>query len=117
MQNNYFVQCAVKIGVQPLETKGREKRYKMAKYAMIGKAKPIPQNSRNSVCDAFDCLQDDLVTRLILSIAGAFLFPASRVGAEEDLSPNEVIQRYSFAFGVEPRFSKTSVRPLFPLAV
>ncbi len=34
----------------------------MAKYAMIGKAKPIPQNSRNTVCDAIDCLQDDLVT-------------------------------------------------------
>ncbi len=66
MQNNYFVQCAVKIGVQPLETKGREKRYKMAKYAMIGKAKPIPQNSRNTVCDAIDCLQDDLVTSQIV---------------------------------------------------
>ncbi len=25
---------------------------------MIGKAEPIPQNSRNTVCDAFDCLQN-----------------------------------------------------------
>ncbi len=38
----------------------------MAKYAMIGKAKPIPQNSRNTVCDAIDCLQDDLVTSQIV---------------------------------------------------
>ncbi len=66
MQNNYFGQCAVKIGVQPLETKGREKQYKVAKYAMIGKAKPIPQISRNTVCDAFDCLQDELVTSLVI---------------------------------------------------
>ncbi len=62
MQNNYFVQCAAKTGAQPVETKGREKRCKMAKYAMIGKTEPIPQNSRSTVCDAFDCLQDDLVT-------------------------------------------------------
>ncbi len=38
----------------------------MAKYAMIGKAKPIPQNSRSTVCDAFDCLQDDLVTSQVV---------------------------------------------------
>ncbi len=62
MQNNYFVQCAAKTGVQSVETKGREKRCKMAKCAMIGKGEPIPQNSRSTVCDAFDCLQDDLVT-------------------------------------------------------
>jgi len=66
VQNNYFVQCAAKTGVQALETKGPEKRCKMAKYAMIGKAKPIPQNSRSTVCDAFDCLQDDLVTSQVV---------------------------------------------------
>ena len=68
MQNNYFVQCSAKIGVQPVETKGRDKRCKMAKYAMIGKAEPIPQNSRSTVCDAFDCLQDDLVTSQTVSL-------------------------------------------------
>ncbi len=55
-----------KTGVQPVETKGREKRCKMAKYAMIGKTEPIPQNSRSTVCDAFNCLQDDLVTSQIV---------------------------------------------------
>jgi hypothetical protein len=66
VQNNYFVLCAAKTGVQPVETKGCEKRCKIAKYAMIGKAEPIPQNSRNTVCDAFDCLQDNLVTSQIV---------------------------------------------------
>jgi hypothetical protein len=66
VQNNYFVQCAAKTEVQPVETKGREKRCKMAKYAMIGKAEPIPQNSRSTVCDAFDCLQNDLVTSQVV---------------------------------------------------
>ena len=62
--------CAVcdKTGVQPVETKGCEKRCKMAKYAMIGKAEPIPQNSRSTVCDAFDCLQDDLVTSQVVVV-------------------------------------------------
>jgi hypothetical protein len=66
VQNNYFAQSAAKTGDQPVETKGREKRCKMAKYAMIGKAEPIPQNSRSTVCDAFDCLQDDLVTSQVV---------------------------------------------------
>ena len=34
----------------------------MAKYAMIGEAEPIPQNSHSTVCDAFDCSQNNLVT-------------------------------------------------------
>ena len=60
--------CAAKSEVQPVEAKGRERRCKIAKYAMIGKAEPIPQNSRSTVCDAFDCLQDDLVTSQIVLI-------------------------------------------------
>ena len=68
MQNNYFVQCAAKPGVQPVETKGREKRYKMAKNAMIGKVDPIPQNSRSTVFDAFDCLQNDSVTSQVFPV-------------------------------------------------
>ncbi len=60
------MQCVAKTEVQPVEPKGRERRYKIAKCAMIGKAEPVPQNSRNSVCDAFDCLQDDLVTSQVV---------------------------------------------------
>ena len=40
----------------------------MAKYAMIGKAEPIPQNSRSTVGDASDCLQDDLVTSQVVVV-------------------------------------------------
>ena len=68
MQKNYFVQCAAKSEVQPVEAKGRERRCKIAKYAMIGKAEPVPQNSRNTVCDAFNCLQDDLVTSQVVVV-------------------------------------------------
>ncbi len=38
----------------------------MAKYAMIGKAEAVPQISRSTVCDARDCLQDDLVTSQVV---------------------------------------------------
>ena len=78
------MQCAAKTGVQPVETKGREKRCKMAKYAMIGKAEPIPQNSRSTVCDAFDCLQDDLVTSQVVLVECAIhMNPERRLLAYE----------------------------------
>ncbi len=55
---------------------------------MIGKAEPIPQNSRSTVCDSFDCLQDDLVTSQIIGTISLYL--RSSRGAVRRI-PNEMM--------------------------
>ena len=75
----------------------------MAKYAMIGKAEPIPQNSRSTVCDAFDCLKDDLVTSRAAPIQNTrFSHHAAQIRSVAGISENNrfnLIRREPSAHG------------------